>query len=102
MWYRNLTSSRYGRLLVITGLAGCAVLLGFRLSLSAQDAGVDSALRWILRSSQAAVQYNYVMTARVRLLLFWVGSDDVGGGYIRRSNSVADPEARMIEVLFGS
>jgi hypothetical protein len=102
MWYRNLTSSRYGRLLVIAGWAGCAVLLSFRLSLSAQDAVVDSALRWILRSSQAAVQYNYVMTARVRLLLFWVGSDDVGGGYIRRSNSVADPEVRMIEVLFGS
>jgi hypothetical protein len=63
---------------------------------------VDSALRWILRSSHPAVQYNYVMTARVRLLLFWVGSDDVGGGYIRRSTSVVNPEVRMIEVLFGS
>jgi len=63
---------------------------------------VDSALRWILRSASPAVQYNYVMTARVRLLLFWVGADDVGGGYIRRSVSAANPEVRMIEVLFGS
>ena len=63
---------------------------------------VDSALRWILRSSQTTVQYNYVMTARVRLLLPWLGADDVGGGYIRRSTSTVDPEVRTIEVLFGS
>ena len=72
------------------------------MSLRAQDAVVDSALRWILRPAQGAVQYNYVMTARVRLLLFWVGSDDVGGGYIRRSSSTADSNVRLIEVLFGS
>lgn len=42
------------------------------------------------------------MTAKVRLLLFWVGADDVGGGYIRRSVSTLDPSVRLIQVLFDS
>jgi hypothetical protein len=102
MWYRNLISSRYARILVIAGWAVSAVLVSSPLSLSAEDTVVDSALRWILRSAQTTVQYNYVMTARVRLLLFWVGADDVGGGYIRRSVGTTDPQVRMTEVLFGS
>jgi hypothetical protein len=61
----------------------------------------ETALRWISGSLRDSVQYNYVMTARVRLLLFWVGADDVGGGYIRRSTST-DPGIRLIQVLFGS
>src|SRR6202171_3873711 len=28
-------------------------------------------------------QFDYTMTARLRLLLFWVGKDDVGGGLLR-------------------
>lgn len=42
------------------------------------------------------------MTARVRLLLFWVGKDDVGGGYVRRGISSQDPREEMFQVLFGS
>src|SRR5678816_908676 len=48
------------------------------------------------------VQYNYVMTGRVRLVLFWVRADDVGGGYIRRSYGTSDPDVRITQVLFGS
>jgi hypothetical protein len=47
-------------------------------------------------------QFDYIMTARVRLLLFWVGKDDVGGGYIRRGRLSQDPASDVIELLIGS
>src|SRR6266550_490397 len=47
-------------------------------------------------------QFDYTMTARVRLLLFWVGKDDVGGGYIRRGTLLRDPASDVIELLIGS
>jgi len=47
-------------------------------------------------------QFDYTMTARVRLLLFWVGKDDVGGGYIRRGTLPEDPDSAVIELLMGS
>src|ERR1700675_4412089 len=47
-------------------------------------------------------QFDYSMTARVRLLLFWVGKDDVGGGYIRRGTLTRDPASDVIELLIGS
>lgn len=47
-------------------------------------------------------QFDYIMTARVRLLLFWVGKDDVGGGYIRRGALPQDPASDVIELLIGS
>jgi hypothetical protein len=47
-------------------------------------------------------EFDYVMTARVRLLLFWVGKDDVGGGYIRRGSLERDPTSDVIELLIGS
>src|ERR1700681_645702 len=48
------------------------------------------------------VQFDYTMTARLRLLLFWVGKDDVGGGYIRRGTLPRDPASDVIELLIGS
>jgi hypothetical protein len=51
---------------------------------------------------QVEAQYDYTMTARVRLLLFWVGKDDVGGGYIRRGTLSRDPASDVIELLIGS
>src|SRR6266478_2788215 len=47
-------------------------------------------------------QFEYTMTARLRLLLFWVGKDDVGGGYIRRATLPRDPASDVIELLIGS
>src|SRR5216684_4724993 len=47
-------------------------------------------------------QFDYTMTARLRLLLFWVGKDDVGGGYIRRATLPRDPASDVIEILIGS
>ena len=42
------------------------------------------------------------MTARVRLLFFWAGKDDVGGGYIRRGIASEDSRKEFFQVLFGS
>jgi hypothetical protein len=47
-------------------------------------------------------QFDYVMTARVRLLLFWAGKDDVGGGYIRLGTSPDDASLEVINLLIGS
>lgn len=46
--------------------------------------------------------FDYIMTGRVRLLLFWVGKDDVGGGYIHRGVLPQDPASDVIELLIGS
>lgn len=63
---------------------------------------IDEALNWVRNSPQNFLEYDYLMTARVRLLFFWVGKDDVGGGYIRRGVSSDDPRMDFIQVLFGS
>jgi hypothetical protein len=63
---------------------------------------IDEALRWVRNSPSNLVQYDYLMTARVHLLFFWAGKDDVGGGYIRRGVSGDDPRLEFIQVLFGS
>jgi hypothetical protein len=97
-WYRNLISSRYA-IALVTIVCLFAPLLE---SSSSEDTRFADALRWILSPAREAVQYDYVMTAKVRLLLFWVGADDVGGGFIRRATSASDPKIRQTQVLFGS
>lgn len=47
-------------------------------------------------------EFDYIMTARVRLLLFWVGKDDVGGGYIRLGTSPQDASLEVFNLLIGS
>ena len=63
---------------------------------------IDEALLWVRSTAVHTVQYDYTMTARVRLLFFWAGKDDVGGGYIRRGVSTEDPRQEFFQVLFGS
>lgn len=67
---------------------------------------VEEALRTTKELLQDPVhvnsEYEYIMTARVRFLLFWIGKDDVGGGYIRRGFLQADPTSDVIELLIGS
>ena len=73
-----------------------ALLLFFLFtSLGATSATADrqpilDALRSVREPLAVSVEYNYIMTARVRLLFFWAGKDDVGNGYIRRGSSSAD------------
>jgi hypothetical protein len=63
---------------------------------------VEQAIERFRKRPRIATQYDYIMTARVRMLLFWVGKDDVGGGYIRRGISTDNPSADVIELLMGS
>jgi hypothetical protein len=63
---------------------------------------ITEALQWVRSTPRLVLQYNYVMTARVRLLFFWAGKDDVGGGYIRRGISSEDSRKEFFQVLFGS
>jgi hypothetical protein len=68
----------------------------------ADRAPIMEALGWVRSSPRDIAEFDYVMTARVRLLFFWAGKDDVGGGYIRRGISKADPREELLQVLFGS
>ena len=79
-----------------------SALLPAASSSSADRQPIDEALLWVRSSPVRAVEYDYTMTARVRLLFFWVGKDDVGGGYIRRGVSAGDPRQEFFQVLFGS
>jgi hypothetical protein len=65
-------------------------------------APIVEALGWVRSAPRDATEFNYVMTARVRLLFFWAAKDDVGGGYIRRGVSKEDPRQELVQVLFGS
>ena len=83
------------------------ILLIFFLPQSARPTASDrapimEALGWVRSAPADAVQFDYVMTARVRLLFFWAGKDDVGGGFIRRGFSKNDPRQELLQVLFGS
>ena len=82
------------------GFVFCAFLF-FATAVRPQQTNPDS-LDWVRNPPKNLVQYDYVMTVRVRLLLFWVGKDDVGGGYVRRGISSLDPREEMFQVLFGS
>ena len=79
-----------------------AIFLPASSSPSADRQSIEEALRWVRNSPSHFAQYDYVMTARVHLLFFWAGKDDVGGGYIRRGVSTEDPHLEFIQLLFGS
>jgi len=63
---------------------------------------LEPAMQLAMAPGRNTAEYNYVMTGKVRMLLFWVGADDVGGGYIRRGVSLSSPARPFIQVLFGS
>src|SRR5215469_4809834 len=62
---------------------------------------LQEALKWVREAPRNTTQYNYEMTARLRMILFWVGKDNVGGGYVRTGRSGAQ-SAELVQVLFGS
>jgi hypothetical protein len=96
--------------LFLTAIVCCALSGVWRLTWGVQveePAGSASreileALGWMKSAPQNVANYEYVMTARVRLLVFWAGKDDIGGGYIRRGFAPGDQRQELIQVLFGS
>jgi len=86
-------------------LLGALLFVVFPLSANptALDrAPILEALGWMRTPPANSIQFDYVMTARVRLLFFWAGKDDVGGGFIRRGVAKDDPHQELLQVLFGS
>jgi hypothetical protein len=73
---------------------------------SATNEEVDTALRHAVEAIKVQphvdAEYDYLMTARVRLLFFWASKDDVGGGYIRRGTSPSDAQSQVLQLLMGS
>ncbi|HMD85935.1 MAG TPA: hypothetical protein VKO18_14670 [Terriglobia bacterium] len=69
---------------------------------TADQAAIQEAASWIGHEDKVETEYHYVMTCKLRLLLFWAGSDDVGGGYVRIGKASGDEQQQMIQVLFGS
>jgi len=57
---------------------------------------------WVRNPSAVRGNYEYAMTARLRLLIFWVTRHDVGGGTIRRGAMREDPQRELISLLIGS
>ena len=93
-------SSTY-RFPIILALASVLIPQSARTT-GSDRAPIMEALGWVRNAPRDVVQFDYVMTARVRLLFFWAGKDDVGGGYIRRGISKEDPRQELLQVLFGS
>ena len=69
---------------------------------AADRAAINEAVSWIRATPRIRAEYDYIMTCRLRLLFFWVGRDDLGGGYIKAGQAADDPSLRMIQLLFGS
>ncbi len=63
---------------------------------------MEAAAELVNSVPRAAVQHDYVVTAAVRILLFWVSRDDVGQGYIRIGTHPDDPATEIIQLLMGS
>jgi hypothetical protein len=96
---RTVTSaSRFSILLVILSL----FVPQLAKTTDADRVPIVEALGWVRSAPRDLAEFNYVMTARVRLLFFWAGKDDVGGGYIRMGVSKTDPRQELLQVLFGS
>ena len=67
-----------------------------------EQAAIKEAVNWIRATPRLRAEYDYIMTCRLRLLFFWLGRDDLGGGYIKTGQAADDPSLEMIQLLFGS
>ena len=65
------------------------------------DSSLQHAISEVRAEPRIRTQYDYIMTARIRLLLFWAGKDDVGGGYIREGIS-PENAGQFFEIVMGS
>jgi len=69
---------------------------------TADQSAIQEAASWIGRAIKIDKEYRYVMACKVRLLLFWAGRDDVGGGYVRIGKASGEDRQQVIQILFGS
>ena len=66
------------------------------------SAALAEAVGWIRETSKITAQYDYEMSVKIRLLVFWVSRDSVGGGYIRRMEAPGDLRLKSRAVWFRS
>ena len=69
---------------------------------SVSVAEIAEAVKWIRAESGTYDQHDYIVSASVRLLFFWVSRDDVGQGYIRIGPHPLGGGAERVELLMGS
>jgi hypothetical protein len=69
---------------------------------ASEQAALNEAVSWARATPRIGAEYDYIMTCRLRLLFFWVGRDDLGGGYIKTGQAVDDSSLKIIQLLFGS
>ena len=101
MWHRITLA-----VLLVSGLASSlpfGVAAGGPAGQDTSDqAAIQEAASWIGHEDKIETEYRYVMTCKLRLLLFWAGRDDVGGGYVRIGKASGEERQQMIQILFGS
>jgi hypothetical protein len=99
---RNLGRLAWPLLPAICGMALGAVTVPSDLPSAGDGAAMSEALRWLSAPPRFDAKYDFEMTVQIRLLFFWIGKDDVGGGYIKIGQAADDPNLEIIRVLFGS
>ncbi len=95
--YLAITYRRAWRL--VSGLIALFVISATQ-SLTAGP--VNEGLSWVRSPLSVESQFDYTMSVRLRLLFFWVGKDNVGGGFIRHGIARDNPRQELLQVLFGS
>jgi len=90
-------------LLVVLCLAWAGVCgWGRQQPVPGLQADLEEAARLVRLEPQAGIEYDYVVTAAIRFLLFWISRDDVGQGYIRMGAIPGDPETEIVHLVMGS
>ena len=69
---------------------------------AADRQALKEALIRVRETPRDTLEYDYEMSARVRLILFWVAKENVGGGYVRIGHSSGEQNTELEQVLFGS
>jgi hypothetical protein len=92
---------------LLLAIAACALAVNSQVAPGngispADEAALRSAMEWVRPTPAVRGNYEYAMTARIRLLFFWVTRNDVGGGTIRRGAVPEDPQREVISLLIGS
>ncbi len=60
------------------------------------------ALRWLNAPPRFDAEHDYDLTVNIRMLVFWIAKEDMGGGYVKVGEAAGDPSLEIIRLLFGS
>jgi hypothetical protein len=101
-----MAKGKRARWLAVVLLGGALAFGGQLAQADGVSPGAEASLRaateWVRNAPALRGNYEYAMTARIRLLIFWVTRSDVGAGTIRRGTLPEDPQREMITLLIGS